>query len=167
MKDVQRNQTGKALTTNCYNGTDGNSGCGVQGPQESFGQTFNSNGGGVYAVELRDEGIRTWFFPRGKVPADVVTWSTNPKNGGNPDPSKWSEPLADFPNTNCDIGKHFKSQRIIANIDLCGQLAGLPRFYNNVAGCPGSCANYVKHQPGTAYDNAYWEFSNFRVYQAK
>ena len=166
MSEVKRKQTGKTLTTNCYNGTDGNAGCGVQGPIASFGEEFNNNGGGVYAVELRSAGIRTWFFPRGDVPADLITWSTNKANGGSPDPSTWSEPLADFPSTDCNIGSHFKNQSIVANIDLCGQLAGNSRFYNNVARCPGSCTQYVSTQPGSAYNNAYWEFNNFRVYQA-
>jgi hypothetical protein len=40
----------------------------------------------------------------------------------NPRPSRWGEALADFPNTECDIGSHFKNQSIIVNIDLCGDM---------------------------------------------
>ena len=44
---VKRKETGKVLTTNCYNGTDGNTGCGVKGAPDTYGQALNSNGGGV------------------------------------------------------------------------------------------------------------------------
>lgn len=44
---AKRKETGKILTSNCYNGTDANAGCGVQGPEDTFGEAFNSNGGGV------------------------------------------------------------------------------------------------------------------------
>jgi hypothetical protein len=70
---VKRKDSGSVLTTNCYNGMAGNAGCGVQGPPATFGEVFNNNGGGVYAVELRDAGIRTWFFPRNNIPSDIVT----------------------------------------------------------------------------------------------
>lgn len=44
---VKRKEEGKSLTSNCFNGTDGNAGCGVQGSSSTFGPGFNSNGGGV------------------------------------------------------------------------------------------------------------------------
>jgi hypothetical protein len=163
---VKRKETGSVLTSNCYNGTDGNAGCGVQGQPPTFGETFNANGGGVYAMELRDAGIRTWFFPRGSIPSDITTSTLNSTAGGSPDPSTWGEALADFPSTDCDIGSHFRNQSIIANIDLCGQWAGLEKYYTQEAGCPGTCVEYVSQQPGSAYQNAYWEFGSFRVYQA-
>ena len=43
----KRKETGKALTTSCLNSTDNNAGCGVQGADDTYGQTLNSNGGGV------------------------------------------------------------------------------------------------------------------------
>jgi hypothetical protein len=169
---VKRKESGSVLTTNCYNGTDGNAGCGVQGQPATFGEAFNNNGGGVYAMELRDAGIRTWFFPRSNIPSDITTSTSNSTSGGSssvggtPDPSTWGEALADFPSTDCDIGSHFRNQSIIANIDLCGQWAGLEQYYSQQAGCPGTCVEYVSQQPGSAYENAYWEFASFRVYQA-
>jgi hypothetical protein len=169
---VKRKESGSVLTTNCYNGTDGNAGCGVQGQPATFGEAFNNNGGGVYAMELRDAGIRTWFFPRSNIPSDITTSTSNSTSGGSssvggtPDPSTWGEALADFPSTDCDIGSHFRNQSIIVNIDLCGQWAGLEQYYSQQAGCPGTCVEYVSQQPGSAYENAYWEFASFRVYQA-
>lgn len=44
---AKRKESGKVLTSNCFNGTDSNAGCGVQGPHATFGEAFNNNGGGV------------------------------------------------------------------------------------------------------------------------
>lgn len=44
---VKRKETGNVLSTDCYNGTKSNQGCGVQGPVSTYGPSFNANGGGV------------------------------------------------------------------------------------------------------------------------
>jgi hypothetical protein len=118
---VERKETGKQLTTSCVNTTDSNAGCGVDGPSKGFGTGFNDNGGGAMAMELRTEGIRMWQFARSAIPSDITS--------GSPDPSSWGEATADFPNTDCNIGNHFKNQSIIANIDLCGSWAGEASVY--------------------------------------
>lgn len=155
---VKRKESGSSLTSDCYNGTNSNAGCGVQASPATFGPAFNSNGGGIYATELRSAGIRTWFFPRSQIPSDITSES--------PDPSTWGEALADFPSTDCDISSHFRNQSIIANIDICGQFAGAAEVFNTLGGCPGTCVDYVTKQPGSVYDNAYWEFASFKVYTA-
>ena len=176
---AKRKETGKVLTTNCYNGTDGNAGCGVRGKAATFGEEFNNNGGGVrsvlsfdsaesccgsavltddlqvYAMEWRDAGIRVWFFARNSIPSDI----------NNPDPSTWSEPLADFPSTHCDIGTHFRNHSIIANIDFCGPWAAQDKYYLTEANCPGTCQQYVAG-PSSNFVNAFWEFNSFKVYTA-
>lgn len=119
---VKRKETGSVLQTNCLNSTNDNLGCGVDAGDATFGDTFNSNGGGIMAMELRSEGIRIWQFGRSSIPSDITA--------GTPDPSIWSEATADFPNTDCDIGSHFKNQSIIANIDLCGSWAGTQSIYS-------------------------------------
>jgi hypothetical protein len=110
-------------------------------------------------MEYRNEGIRIWLFPRSSIPDDI--------SGDNavPDPSTWGTALADFPNTNCDIGSHFRNQSIIANIDLCGQLASLPKFYKEESSCPGTCTDYVANNP-TSFTDAFWEFKSFKVYRS-
>ena len=158
--NVKREETGNVLNTNCYNGTDDNQGCGVQGPSDSFGQTLNSNNGGVYAMELRSAGIRVWFFARASIPTSVGGPLTS-----TPDPSTWGTPMADFPSTDCNIGSHFRNQSIIANIDLCGQYAGQSQYYTQKSGCPGSCTDFVATN-AAAFTNAYWEFRGFSVFKA-
>ena len=108
--------TGSSLQGSCYNGTNSNAGCGVDGPTDSFGEAYNAADGGIVAMEWRDAGIRMWQFGRDAVPEDITNKS--------PDPSTWGEASADFPNTDCSISSHFRNQSIIANIDLCGQYAG-------------------------------------------
>lgn len=159
--NVKRKQTGHSLHENCYNGTDGNAGCGVRGPQDTIGAGFNQAGGGILALEWRDAGIRSWFFGRDSIPGDLAA-----DNMTSPDPSSWGEALADFPSTHCDISNHFANQTIVANIDFCGQWAGLPTFYTEQSACPGTCVEYVSQQPSSAYSEAYWEFGGWWVFQA-
>ncbi|KAJ5837097.1 hypothetical protein N7447_003123 [Penicillium robsamsonii] len=155
--DVKRKQTGQATFKNCDNATNGNSGCGVIGDEYTYGEAMNDRGGGVYALELRDAGIRAWFFPTTTVPVDITD--------GNPDPSSWGVALADFPSTHCDIAAHFKNLSIIVNIDLCGELAAQKQFYDTLYHCPASCSDFVASSPGSFLD-AYWEFKSFKVYRA-
>lgn len=82
-----------------------------------------------------------------------------------PDPSTWGTALADFPSTECNITSHFRNQSIVANIDLCGDLAAQPRLYDQMYSCPGICSDYVANNP-TSFESAYWEFKSFKVYQA-
>jgi hypothetical protein len=112
--DVKRIMTATAGQTDCYNGTNSNTGCQTTGTNSTYGPEFNSAGGGVMAVEWRTEGIRMWQFNRSGIPSDITN--------KNPDPSGWGTALADFPNTDCDMTSHFKNQSIIVNIDLCGDL---------------------------------------------
>lgn len=81
---------------------------------------MNSQGGAVYAMELRSAGIRVWLFERNEIPADITA--------GTPAPSTWSEPVADFPSTHCDIGSHFGNLSIIANIGMFVFLSTLFTF---------------------------------------
>ncbi|EMC92043.1 glycoside hydrolase family 16 protein [Baudoinia panamericana UAMH 10762] len=160
--NVKRKETGEVQTSNCYNATDENAGCGVQGAADTFGEAFNANGGGIYAMEWRNAGIRIWFFPRSSIPSDIPT---DVSNTTAPDPSSWDEPLADFPSTHCDMSSHFQNQSIIANIDLCGAWAGATSVYTAADQCPGTCSEFVTSN-ATAFKTAYWEWSSWRVYTA-
>ena len=43
----------------------------------SYGPSFNSNGGGWYAMERTDTEVKIWFWPRnGNVPSDVKNGET-------------------------------------------------------------------------------------------
>ncbi|KAI1214801.1 glycoside hydrolase family 16 protein [Annulohypoxylon truncatum] len=151
---VKRKMTGSSITTDCYNATDDNAGCGVKTAADTYGSAYNDANGGIMAMEWRDAGIRVWQFGRNGIPTDITS--------GSPDPTTWGEAAADFPNTDCDIGSHFRNQSIIVNIDLCGQYAG--NVYST-SGCPSNCTDYVANYP-SAFTDAYWEFGTFQVYKA-
>ena len=180
MSGIKRIETGTPVTTACN--SKGNTGCIVQAPPPTSGEQFNQNGGGVscrnfffffffclslnvclifdmqiYATELRDDGIRTWFFPRSSIPQDITS--------ENPDPSSWGTAMADFPNTKCPISKHFKNQRIVVNISMCGDLASQPQFYQGASHCPGNCKQFVQTN-AEAFTEAYWEFSSFKIFNS-
>lgn len=154
---VKRHQTGDTLSTNCLNSTNENMGCAVRGPIDSFGEVFNQNGGGVFAMEWRTAGIRVWFFQRNKIPEDIDL--------GLPDPSLWGTATADFPSTKCHTNSHFKNHQIIINISLCGDWAGAEKVYKTEYDCPGDCAEHVGNDPA-AFQQAYWSIKNIMVYNA-
>ncbi|KAK1594904.1 glycoside hydrolase family 16 protein [Colletotrichum navitas] len=154
--DVKRKQTGQTPHTDCKNSTNSNAGCGVEGPASTYGTGFNDGGGGYAAMEWRDEGIRVWQFSRSSVPPDVT--------GQAPDPSGWGEALADFPNTSCDVGSHFRNQSLIINIDVCGALAEA-KYADSGCGGGASCAEFQANNPD-AFKTTYWEFGAFNFYTA-
>nr|BAC67687.1 putative laminarinase [Phanerodontia chrysosporium] len=157
---ASRTMTGHATNNNCDVNTDGNTGCGVQAPTaNSYGPSFNANGGGWYAMERTNSFIKVWFFPRnaGNVPNDIASGPATINT------DNWGTPTAFFPNTNCDIGSHFDANNIIINLTFCGDWAGQASIFNG-AGCPGSCVDYVNNNP-SAFANAYWDIASVRVYQ--
>lgn len=83
-------------------------GCSVQAPEASYGDPFNANGGGVYAMQWTSSFIKIFFFPRNKIPADIKS--------GNPDPTKWGLPAGNFDSKygNCNIDKAFEAQTIVS-----------------------------------------------------
>jgi hypothetical protein len=85
----------------CMSGYD----CGVDGPDDSFGQAFNDHHGGVWAAQVENDGIKAWFFARGSKPLGC--------DGANPDPSTWGTPLMNFVGDGCDIQKTFKKMKIV------------------------------------------------------
>lgn len=157
---ASRTMTGHATNNNCDVNTDGNTGCGVQAPTaNSYGPSFNANGGGWYAMERTNSFIKVWFFPRnaGNVPNDIASGPATINT------DNWGTPTAFFPNTDCDIGSHFDANNIIINLTFCGDWAGQASIFNG-AGCPGSCVDYVNNNP-SAFANAYWDIASVRVYQ--
>ncbi|KDQ51417.1 glycoside hydrolase family 16 protein [Jaapia argillacea MUCL 33604] len=152
-------QSGTPVYTNCDATVNGNSGCGVRAPTtNSYGPTFNANGGGWYAMERTNTYIKVWFWPRNSatVPSDVSTSGSASVNTSN-----WGEPYAYFPNTDCDLASHFAANNIIINLTLCGDWAGA---VFNSDGCSGNCVTYVNENPSD-FTNAYWNIAAVRVYE--
>jgi hypothetical protein len=82
-------------------------GCSVKGQEGSYGTPLNDNGGGVYAMDWTSAYINIYFFPRDAIPDDITN--------GNPDPSGWGTPTANFESQygDCDIDTSFPPQTIV------------------------------------------------------
>lgn len=102
--------TGTLETSNCYveaSGQSTNAGCGILSSNtQSYGDGFNSAGGGVYATEWTSSGINIWFFSSSSIPSDITS--------GNPNPSNWGTPSAAFAGS-CDIDAHFSNLQIVGS----------------------------------------------------
>lgn len=76
---------GTVATSNCdINAPDQgtNVGCGIKAADTTtYGDGFNSAGGGVYATEWTTESISVYHFSRGSIPSDIAS--------GKPDPTSW------------------------------------------------------------------------------
>ncbi|KAF2013482.1 glycoside hydrolase family 16 protein [Aaosphaeria arxii CBS 175.79] len=152
---------GKVKTWDCWNKNPDqfeNAGCGIQDPNKSsYGEAFNSNGGGVYAMKWTDSDISVWFWPRGTNPGDAL--------GDSPNPGGWGTASAQFTAETCPISEKFKDHRIVINIALCGDLAG-GAWGGSACQTPQAptCADYVLGNP-SAMSEAYWTFNALKVYQ--
>ncbi|KZM19892.1 uncharacterized protein EKO05_0004309 [Ascochyta rabiei] len=148
--------TGFVLSTNCDYDTGG---CGVTAPYGTFGDSFNRNGGGVWATQIEAGGIKIWYFAESAIPADIKSDS--------PDPSKWGMPVMCFVPQNCDIGNAWKKMKIIINITFCGESAG-GAAWNGYTQCRArtgfaSCNDYVAKTP-SAFDDVYFLINSIKTY---
>lgn len=152
-----QSQTGTTVGTDCDANDNSNAGCGVQvNKGNSFGPSFNSNGGGWYAMERTNSFINIFFWERndGSVPSDVKSGASSVNTGN------WGTPVANFPDNNCDISSHFAPNNIVFDLTFCGDWAGA--VYSS-DGCPSDCTDYVNNNP-SAFTNAYWQLNGVRVY---
>jgi Glycosyl hydrolases family 16 len=152
--------SGTMNTPNCDVNAPGqgtNVGCAIgTGNTQSYGQGFNTVGGGVYATEWTSEAISVWFFPRSAIPSDL--------NSGTPNPDNWGIPTAQFTG-GCNIDQHFKNQQIVFDITFCGQWAG--QVWGQDATCApkaATCQDYVQNTP-SAFTDTYWSINSLKVYQ--
>ncbi|KAJ7264260.1 endo-beta-glucanase [Mycena rebaudengoi] len=155
-----RNQTGTSLLLDCDVNANFNAGCGVSvGQASSYGPTFNAAGGGWYAIERTNASISVWFWSRkaAKVPVDIR------KGGREVNTRKWGIPVANFPNTSCNLAQFFDAHNIIINLTFCGDFAGNPSVYA-ASGCPSTCNDYVDNNP-EAFANAYFQFKSISIYE--
>ncbi|KAB8293082.1 hypothetical protein EYC80_007441 [Monilinia laxa] len=151
-------QTGTLQSANCNNFANPvGVGCGISDPStNSYGTGFNSNGGGIYALEWTSSHIRIYFFPAGSAPADI--------NGPNPDPSKWGTPVSNFEGS-CDIDSHFKENKLVFDTTFCGDWANA--VWSSDGTCApkaATCTDHVASNPG-AFADQYWLIKSISVYQ--
>ncbi|GAA5861811.1 hypothetical protein JCM3774_001310 [Rhodotorula dairenensis] len=133
----------------------GNAGCSYSAGKNSYGKEFNAGGGGVMATLFTEEEISVWFFPRDQIPDNI--------SQGAPDVSTWGKPTATWKSSTCDIARLFDAQRLIFNITLCGEYAGLPEIWSqSCASQAATCSEYVMDP--SHFDEAVWEIKSVHVY---
>ena len=147
------------LTQSNCNAGNGDDGCGsTTADTRNFGAGFNANGGGVYAMEWTSLAISVWFFVRSSIPEDIAS--------GNPNPSGWGAPTAEFSGSGCDIDQHFMKHNIVFDTTFCGQWAGKIWSEDKTCSALGTtCDGYVGATPA-AFAQAYWMINSVKVYQA-
>ena len=137
---------------------DGGNGCSTQvGGPTSYGDGFNNNGGGIYAMEWTSDYINVYFFPHSNAPADV--------SGTAPDPTTWGTPTASFVGgSTCDIDANFQNNNIVIDTTFCGTWAGAAWSSDPVCGPKAAtCQDYVQNNPA-AFTEAYWTINSLKVY---
>ena len=151
--------SGELLTSNCdvdAPNQDKNVGCLIaDSDNATYGNDFNLNGGGVYATEWNSAGIKIWFFPRDKIPADIAS--------GNPVPSEaWGIPRGSF-GGDYKVDDHFKDLKIVFDTTFCGDWAGAVWADSSCAALAPTCEEFVSQNP-RAFRDVYWAINSLNVF---
>ncbi|CAK7198313.1 hypothetical protein SEUCBS139899_000973 [Sporothrix eucalyptigena] len=125
----------------------------------AYGAGFNSNGGGVYVMELTSEAISVWFFARGSSQATSLASAT-----ATPDTSSFGTPMGMF--TGCDIDTYFSAQQLIFDTTFCGDWAGAVWAQDATCAPLASTCNAYVQDNAAAFVDAYWLINSVKVYQA-
>ncbi|OJD32547.1 endo-beta-glucanase [Diplodia corticola] len=147
----------------------GSEGCRVRASTaNSYGDAFNANGGGVYAMQWTSGAIKIWFFPRDRVDGELAQWLDADAAEG-VDAAQFGLPQAAFAGgRGCDVDEHFVEHRLIFDTTFCGDWAGnaWPSTCPSVAGKKKkeSCEIYVGAHP-EAFEEAYWEINSIAVFK--
>ncbi|KAF8480835.1 concanavalin A-like lectin/glucanase domain-containing protein [Russula ochroleuca] len=153
--------------TNCAALQTNNEGCGVRASQtNSFGEPFNNNGGGVFAMLWDNTGVSVYFFDRQNIPSDITAQA--------PVPEGWGTPSAFWPASGCNPFQFFQNHAAVFDTTLCGDWAGGVWTATGVPGQDQSCAQRTGvatcqqfvQQNGAALSEAYWEVKGVQIYQS-
>ncbi|KAI0470160.1 glycoside hydrolase family 16 protein [Xylaria cf. heliscus] len=154
--------TGTQGTTDCSL-SPGNLGCGYAAPvsdSASYGDAFNAEGGGVYALEWDSQDIKIWHFPRTAIPDDIQRAPIT-----TPDPANWGPPQALFGGSSCEPDSHFFNMSLAIETNLCGAYAGnIWGFADECNELAPTCEEYVAGNP-ESFANAFWQINYIDIYQ--
>jgi hypothetical protein len=152
--------TGQPVGTNCNtNYGNGNTGCSFHDANQngpSWGPSFNSAGGGVWAVQFGGgNGVKTWFWGRGREPSELSSASTAAQTV---DPASWGTPAGNFQSPIID--ENLKSQNIVLDITIGGDWAGGQALDGRCAGQTLATAL----QTGSNYADAEFILNGIDIY---
>ncbi|KAI1756956.1 glycoside hydrolase family 16 protein [Xylaria castorea] len=154
--------TGAQGATDCSSSPD-NIGCNYAAPvseSATYGDAFNAEGGGVYALEWNSHDIRIWHFPRTAIPSDIRRAPITI-----PDPTTWGPPQALFGGSGCEADSHFFNMSLVINTNFCGAYAS--NIWGVADRCDEfapTCEEYVASNP-SSFINAFWKINYIDIYQ--
>lgn len=95
-----------ARSNDCNAKVNGNTGCSyAETAKDSYGEGFNTAGGGVFVTSFTTDAIEQWFWSRPDVPQNILD--------GAPDRKTWGKPSASWPKSGCAVSEYFKDQDLI------------------------------------------------------
>lgn len=108
--DDPKSQSGTEVRTDCSLKTNYVDGCGVSGPPNSYGDAFNAQDGGLWALRLDADDLVVWLFPRHSIPQDIA-------NGAELTLKDWGTPLLHFKSyTGCRVSEQWKNQTVVCDL---------------------------------------------------
>jgi hypothetical protein len=112
------------ISTDCDAAYSFNQGCGVSfANPDSYGATFNRNGGGWYVMERSIHGVFIWFYSR----CDPdIPWTVRNESAALDTNQFVKSPDAAFYCDNCDYNSHFDAHEIIFDLTFCASIFTLP-----------------------------------------
>ncbi|RYO76248.1 hypothetical protein DL763_010626 [Monosporascus cannonballus] len=125
----------------------------------AYGDAFNAEGGGVYALEWDDEDLKVWHFPRSAIPDDIVYAGIL-----SPAPKTWGPPQAIFGGSACDADTYFYNLSLVININFCSDYAG--NVWGKADQCnlvAPTCEEWAAANP-ESFMGAYWHINYIDVY---
>ncbi|KAI1415769.1 glycoside hydrolase family 16 protein [Hypoxylon sp. FL1857] len=140
-----------------------NIGCNYATPASdttSYGDAFNAEGGGVYALKWDSQDLKLWHFPRSTIPDNIIYGHVV-----GPDPSSWGPPQAVFGGSSCSPDTYFYNLSLVLNINFCGDYAG--NIWGKADQCnllAPTCEEFVANNP-ESFQEAYWDINYIDVYQ--
>ncbi|GAA5894171.1 uncharacterized protein JCM6883_003741 [Sporobolomyces salmoneus] len=145
-------QAKSQAVSHCPAGVD----CSLQGEDTPPpNKTMNRDGDGIIAVQLGDSGINVWQWSRSQIPQDVASGS--PRHQG------WSDPVASWKASSCDIASTFRDLRLATR---CGAWRGQETpSLENFGTCSSSyptCEAAVRDS--TNFAQAFFEINSVKVY---
>ncbi|KND89754.1 putative endo-1,3(4)-beta-glucanase [Tolypocladium ophioglossoides CBS 100239] len=153
-------QSGNVLTSNCDNDFQdppiqwGNQGCVAA---DHSGPWATRDG---VAMEWTSEFIKLYSWH----------WSNVPSNIGDdaPDSASWGTPVVYLKNKQCDIDDHFSNQKLVLDLDFCGNPAGNPSVW--ASSCAAvtkqeTCEDYISNFPGD-FSEAFFKLKDIRYFEA-
>lgn len=155
----------KATASSCDANSDP-AACGfTDNSKSTFGSSFNTAGGGVFALVFNTDEIKTYFFQADKVPADIQNKS--------PNPSSWGAPRMDVPSSTCNPSTNFNDLMMIIDTNLGGTFPEGVWDVDGAGGQGNSCkkttsvstaAEYVQDNGSLFGDDAQWKFNSIQIY---